>query len=73
MDKHQCARYHQYLKEHYRYPCGVCIKVCPVGEDRKLYGMDTPKYLNEKEALKQNAEAAEYASWTHLRRFGSND
>ncbi|OAV64617.1 Epoxyqueuosine reductase [Bacteroidales bacterium Barb6] len=71
MDKHRCASYHKLLKEHYRYPCGVCIKVCPAGNDRKLYGMDTKKYLHEKEALQQNPEAAEYADWTHLRNFGA--
>ncbi|GHS87035.1 4Fe-4S ferredoxin [Synergistales bacterium] len=38
MDKNRCAEYHQRLKNEFRYPCGVCTKVCPVGEDRKLYG-----------------------------------
>lgn len=39
MDKHKCAAYHQKLKNEFRYPCGLCTSVCPVGEDRKLYGM----------------------------------
>jgi O-acetylhomoserine (thiol)-lyase len=39
MDKHKCAAYHQELKNEFRYPCGLCTSVCPVGEDRKLYGM----------------------------------
>lgn len=38
MDKYKCASYHSELKSEYRYPCGVCIKVCPIGEDKKLYG-----------------------------------
>ena len=38
MDKHKCAEYHKNLKDEFRYPCGVCIKVCTIGEDRKLYG-----------------------------------
>lgn len=38
MDKYKCAEYHKTLKDEYRYPCGVCIKVCPIGEDRKIYG-----------------------------------
>ncbi|KAA6330499.1 3-chloro-4-hydroxyphenylacetate reductive dehalogenase [termite gut metagenome] len=71
MNKYECAEYHKQLKERYRYPCGVCIKVCPIGKDRKLYGMDTKKYLNEKEVLKQNPEAEEYSDWTHLRNFGA--
>lgn len=38
MDKHRCALYHQQLKNEFRYPCGRCVAVCPIGEDRKLYG-----------------------------------
>lgn len=38
MDKHKCASYHEQLKGEFRYPCGVCVKVCPIGEDRKIYG-----------------------------------
>ena len=38
MNKFRCAAYHQKLKGEFRYPCGVCTAVCPVGEDRKLYG-----------------------------------
>jgi epoxyqueuosine reductase len=38
MDKKKCAEYHVKLKESFIYPCGVCIKVCPVGKDRKFYG-----------------------------------
>ncbi|MDR1672184.1 MAG: hypothetical protein LBS09_01775 [Bacteroidales bacterium] len=71
MDKFKCARYHSKLREQYRYPCGVCIKVCPVGNDRKLYGSNTQKYLNEEKILKENPLAPEYADWTHLRSFGS--
>jgi epoxyqueuosine reductase QueG len=71
MDKYKCARYHQKLREHYCYPCGVCIKVCPVGNDRKLYGVNTRKYLHEKQALKQNPYDPQYADWIHVRSFGS--
>ena len=39
MAKARCAGYHQKLKTEFRYPCGVCIAVCPVGADRKRYGM----------------------------------
>jgi epoxyqueuosine reductase QueG len=71
MDKHRCALYHEQLKRAYRYPCGVCIKVCPIGNDRKLYGMSKTKYLNEKQTLNQNPEAQEYSNWVHIRNFGS--
>jgi epoxyqueuosine reductase QueG len=71
MDKLKCARYHQKLREQYRYPCGVCIKVCPVGKDRKLYGKNTKKYLDESNALKDNAYVPDYADWIHIRNFGA--
>ncbi len=67
----KCATYHVLLKNDYCYPCGVCIKVCPVGRDRKRYGMNPKKYLNEKTVLEQNPEAKEYSDWVHLRNFGS--
>ena len=38
MDKHKCALYHQQLKGEFRYPCGKCTAVCPIGEDKKKYG-----------------------------------
>ena len=71
MDKNKCARYHRRLREQYCYPCGVCIKVCPVGADRKLYGTNTQKYLNEAKTLQADPNAPAYADWTHLRNFGS--
>ncbi len=38
MEKYKCAQYHQFLRTELRYPCGVCTVVCPVGNDKKLYG-----------------------------------
>ncbi|MDR1556571.1 MAG: hypothetical protein LBS88_06015 [Tannerellaceae bacterium] len=71
MDKSRCALYHKELKEQYRYPCGVCIKVCPVGADRERYGNQTQKYLHEKERLEKNPQDQAYADWIHIRTFGS--
>lgn len=68
MDKHKCAVYHAELKSKYTYPCGVCIKVCPIGEDRKLYGMNKKKYLKEKNIL---SKPEEYSDWIHIRSFGA--
>lgn len=71
MDKHRCSEYHAHLKSNYRYPCGVCIKVCPVGKDRKLYGQSSEKYLKEREVLNLDPSAEDYSDWTHIRSFGS--
>ncbi|AGK95951.1 epoxyqueuosine reductase [Clostridium pasteurianum] len=72
MNKTRCAEYHAKLKSAYCYPCGVCIKVCPIGDDRKIYGYDSKKYLNERKALEKNINDPEYAGWVHCRDHGSN-
>jgi epoxyqueuosine reductase QueG len=41
MDKLKCASFHEELKDRYCYPCGACIQVCPIGQDRKRYGSNT--------------------------------
>ncbi|GHT30216.1 4Fe-4S ferredoxin [Bacteroidia bacterium] len=71
MDKHNCSIYHQQLKQRFCYPCGVCIKVCPIGNDRKLYGQPTQKYLKEKKDLGKEVNSNDYPDWTHIRNFGS--
>jgi len=54
------------------YPCGVCIKVCPIGKDRKLYPQSgiVKKYRVEKETLEHNPDHPDYRSWVHARRYG---
>ena len=72
MDKKACAQYHAKLREENRYPCGICIKVCPIGQDRKLYNSNDSKlYLAEKAALSENPDDARYRRWVHIRQHGS--
>jgi epoxyqueuosine reductase QueG len=66
MDKRACARYHARLREAYRFPCGVCIKVCPVGKDRDLY-----KSANPAKYLAQRQDDQEQQALEHFRRYGS--
>lgn len=72
-DKIACIQRHQYLTKRLSYPCGTCIKVCPVGEDRNLYRSRgyRPKYRKEREALARNPDHPDYKCWVHLRRYGS--
>lgn len=72
MDKVACAKHHAKLRDEERYPCGICIKVCPVGQDRKLYNSNDMKlYLDEKEAIKSNPDDPRYRAWVHARSHGS--
>jgi len=71
-DKTACLEMAETLTRQRRYPCGVCIKVCPVGKDRDLYdhkGIGR-KYLRERETLAADPESPEYRSWTHIRKYG---
>jgi epoxyqueuosine reductase QueG len=72
-DKVACAKRAKALVGKGRYPCGICIKVCPVGEDRKLYDRDNAlrHYREEVKALGQNQDDPAYGAWTHIRRHGS--
>ena len=66
MDKIRCAEYHADLRAAYRFPCGVCIKVCPVGKDRKLYNSkNTSKYFSH------GNENQKQESWKHCQKYGS--
>jgi epoxyqueuosine reductase QueG len=67
-----CTIHHQQLVAESRFPCGVCVKVCPIGEDRKLYKRTrVADYLREREALDANPGDPEYRHLTHLRTHGS--
>lgn len=68
-----CVERHRYLTSKRCYPCGTCIKVCPVGQDRDLYKSRgyASKYREEEEALARNHDHPDYRSWVHARRYGS--
>jgi epoxyqueuosine reductase QueG len=44
-------------------PCGICIKVCPVGEDRSLHGRTDMSIYDGNGPFDD--------SWKHVRSFGS--
>jgi epoxyqueuosine reductase QueG len=74
-DKMACLEMAEELTKSRTYPCGICTKVCPVGNDRKLYRQPgaVKKYLREKEALNIDPHDPAYRSWQHLRRYGAKE
>jgi epoxyqueuosine reductase QueG len=71
VDASACATNHKRLRAAFRDPCGFCHKVCPVGEDRALFGStDTQKYFDEAAVLAQNPFAPQYQDWLHIRKYG---
>ena len=63
-DKAACTNYHEKLFARHISPCGVCIKVCPVGQDRKLFGRTDMDIYEERpgEPLTK--------AWEHVRAYG---
>jgi epoxyqueuosine reductase len=64
IDKKACATRSEALSKRYISPCGLCIKVCPVGEDRTLYQREDLEIYDEK------AERFDryHAAWRHVRK-----
>jgi len=72
LDKAACTLHHITLRNEGRWPCGICAKVCPEGQDRKIYKNKAGKrYLDEAAAVKRNPDDPRFRSLVHLRRHGS--
>jgi epoxyqueuosine reductase QueG len=73
LDAIKCTKFHQVLEAENRWPCGVCSKVCAIGEDRKLYGSTNMRlYLREREAIENDPSHPDYKHLVHLREHGSS-
>ncbi len=65
-DKKTCATRSEALNKRYISPCGICIRVCPVGEDRTRYGRTDPGIYDE-----ENERYEPYhQAWKHVRAYG---
>jgi epoxyqueuosine reductase len=65
-DKVRCATRSEALLKRYISPCGLCIKVCPVGVDRTRFRREDPGIYNE-----DKKEFARYhEAWNHVRAYG---
>lgn len=68
-DKFACADRSASLNEQYLSPCGICIKVCPVGNDRIFYSRTNTRIyddsLPDSDSMKRYHQA-----WEHVRSYG---
>lgn len=66
INKISCATRSRKLRREYRSPCGICIKVCPVGEDRKLFERENTTMYTQRDGFEKYHQA-----WDHVRSYGS--
>jgi len=64
-DKFACATLSASLHRRYISPCGICIKVCPVGEDRIFYDREDLSIYEQ-----TPGEDRYQRIWDHVRRYG---
>lgn len=66
-DKKACATRSDALNKKHISPCGICIRVCPVGEDRARHcRQDTAMYDEGDDRFHHY-----HRSWQHVRAYGS--
>lgn len=65
-DKRACATRSEELAKRYTAPCGFCIKVCPIGEDRTLFDREKTGIYDEADPRHEKLHRA----WTHVRKYG---
>jgi epoxyqueuosine reductase len=72
MDKITCARRSKKLKNKYIFPCGICIKVCPVGNDRKVFKRENINiYLEDKDSNEDKDFNKYKKACKHVKKYGS--
>jgi len=66
MEKKTCAARSEALANRFISPCGICIKVCPVGTDRKRFSREDPGIYREDD----NMFSLYHRAWKHVRSYG---
>ncbi|MDD1673287.1 MAG: epoxyqueuosine reductase [Methanomicrobiales archaeon] len=64
-DKEACLLYSAELNRQGISPCGICIRVCPVGEDRSRFHRKDPSLYED-----PTAHEAYQRAWKHVRNYG---
>jgi epoxyqueuosine reductase len=67
-DKKACAERSEALYKKHISPCGFCIKVCPIGEDRKFYKRENCGIYDEEDT----AFDQHHRAWNHVRSYGGD-
>jgi epoxyqueuosine reductase len=65
-DKRACATRSETLSNRFISPCGICIRVCPVGGDRKQYHREDSGMYDEEDS----GFSRYHRSWKHVRAYG---
>lgn len=65
INKKVCATHSEKLRSRYIAPCGICIKVCPVGDDRVHYGRQNTSIYRHPHRYPEY-----HTGWEHVRRYG---
>lgn len=65
-NKQTCTANSAELNRHYTSPCGICIRVCPVGEDRIRFNRTDHRIYDSR-----GADDPVVRSWNHIRRYGT--
>ncbi len=65
-DKNACSIRSEALSKRYTSPCGICIKVCPVGDDRKAFSRENMALYDEHD----KDYDVYHRAWTHARKYG---
>jgi epoxyqueuosine reductase QueG len=66
IDKNACALRSEALLRRYIAPCGLCIRACPAGEDRKRFHRENMDVYDED----KKAFGTYHAAWEHVRSYG---
>lgn len=67
-DKKTCAARAEALNRRHISPCGLCIRVCPIGQDREKYRREDPELYREDSSKHETLHHA----WNHVRSYGSS-
>lgn len=65
-DKRACAIRSEGLAARFISPCGFCIRVCPIGEDRTFFRRDNTGIYDENDRKYRKYHHA----WEHVRKYG---